>query len=69
MKKKLEIAGIVPLSTIDYPNKLCAVIFLQGCNFRCPFCQNPELVPLYKKCLTCKNLDKDTMKCKRKVKS
>jgi len=31
-------------SLIDYPGKICAVIFTQGCNFRCPYCHNPELV-------------------------
>lgn len=29
---------------IDYPGKMAAVIFTQGCNFRCSYCQNPELV-------------------------
>ncbi|MBN2830585.1 MAG: anaerobic ribonucleoside-triphosphate reductase activating protein [Candidatus Cloacimonetes bacterium] len=29
---------------IDYPGKLCAVIFTRGCNLRCPFCHNPSLV-------------------------
>lgn len=29
---------------IDYPDKLCAIIFTQGCNFRCPYCHNPELI-------------------------
>jgi pyruvate formate lyase activating enzyme len=40
----LEIKGLQKLSVIDYPGKTCAVVFLGGCNFRCPFCQNPELV-------------------------
>ncbi|MFA5088437.1 MAG: anaerobic ribonucleoside-triphosphate reductase activating protein [Candidatus Omnitrophota bacterium] len=31
-------------SLIDYPGKASAVVFAQGCNFRCPFCHNPELV-------------------------
>ncbi|MEA3471006.1 MAG: anaerobic ribonucleoside-triphosphate reductase activating protein [Thermodesulfobacteriota bacterium] len=31
-------------SLIDYPGKICAIIFTQGCNFRCPYCHNPELV-------------------------
>ncbi len=29
---------------IDYEGKLAAIIFTQGCNFRCPYCHNPELV-------------------------
>lgn len=32
------------MSLIDYPGKICAVVFLQGCNFRCRYCHNPELV-------------------------
>lgn len=31
-------------SLIDYPGKICCVIFLTGCNFNCPFCHNPDLV-------------------------
>ncbi len=31
-------------SLIDYPGRICAVVFTQGCNFRCPYCHNPELV-------------------------
>jgi pyruvate formate lyase activating enzyme len=38
------LAGIVPSSLIDYPEKIAAVVFTKGCNFRCPYCQNPELV-------------------------
>jgi len=40
----MRIAGVQKFSLIDYPGKLSAVIFTQGCNFRCPFCHNPELV-------------------------
>lgn len=40
----MKIAGLLPLSLIEYPDKLSAVIFLKGCNFRCGFCQNPDLV-------------------------
>lgn len=40
------IKGIVPLTTVDYKGKAASTIFLQGCNFRCPFCHNPELVPI-----------------------
>ncbi|MCA9402184.1 MAG: anaerobic ribonucleoside-triphosphate reductase activating protein [Candidatus Omnitrophica bacterium] len=38
------IGGLHKLSLIDYPGKLAAVIFTRGCNFRCPYCHNPELV-------------------------
>jgi len=38
------IGGLQKFSLIDYPGKLCAIIFTQGCNFRCPYCHNPELV-------------------------
>jgi pyruvate formate lyase activating enzyme len=34
--------GITDLSTIDWPGKLAAVIFFQGCNLRCPWCQNVD---------------------------
>lgn len=38
------IGGLEKLSLIDYPGKMAAVAFSLGCNFQCPFCQNPELV-------------------------
>lgn len=38
------IGGIQKSSLIDYPGKLCAILFTQGCPFRCPYCHNPELV-------------------------
>lgn len=41
----MQIAGIQKLSLVDYPRHLAAVIFLQGCNFRCGYCQNPDLIP------------------------
>lgn len=40
----INFAGIVSNSTIDYPGKVCSVVYLHGCNFRCPWCHNPELV-------------------------
>jgi pyruvate formate lyase activating enzyme len=40
----MKIGGLLKLSLIDYPGKIAAVIFTQGCNFRCPYCHNPELV-------------------------
>ncbi|ODS36495.1 MAG: anaerobic ribonucleoside-triphosphate reductase activating protein [Candidatus Altiarchaeales archaeon WOR_SM1_86-2] len=41
---KINFAGIVDHSTIDYPGKISAVVYLCGCPYRCPWCQNPELV-------------------------
>ena len=40
----MRIGGLQKCSLIDYPGKLAAVIFTQGCNFRCPYCHNRELV-------------------------
>lgn len=40
----MRIGGLLKFSLIDYPGKVAAVIFTQGCNYRCPFCHNPELV-------------------------
>lgn len=39
-----KIAGIEKASLLDYPGKVCAVLFTHGCNLRCPYCHNPELV-------------------------
>ncbi len=38
------IGGFVPFSLIDYPPHTACVVFTQGCNFRCPYCHNPELL-------------------------
>jgi pyruvate formate lyase activating enzyme len=38
------IGGLQKISLIDYPGMICAVAFTQGCNFRCSYCHNPELV-------------------------
>ncbi len=38
------LGGFQRFSLIDYPDKICAIGFTQGCNFRCPYCHNPELV-------------------------
>ncbi len=42
----LVVGGFQKLSLVDYPNKVAAVVFIQGCSFRCPYCHNPELVPI-----------------------
>ena len=40
----LAIAGLVPLSTCDWPDRLVATVFLQGCPWQCPYCHNPGLI-------------------------
>ena len=40
----MKIGGLQRISLIDYPGKIGATVFTQGCNFRCPYCHNPELV-------------------------
>ena len=37
------LGGLLKNSFIDYPGKISAVLFLTGCNFRCPYCHNPDL--------------------------
>jgi len=41
----MNIGGIQKSSLIDYPGKVSSVIFCSGCNFDCPYCHNPALVP------------------------
>ena len=43
MANKINIGGVETFSTVDFPGKLAAVIFMQGCPWRCPFCHNTEL--------------------------
>lgn len=38
------IGGFMPFSLSDYPGHPAAVVFTQGCNFRCPFCHNGDLL-------------------------
>ncbi|MBN2613827.1 MAG: anaerobic ribonucleoside-triphosphate reductase activating protein [Bacteroidales bacterium] len=40
----MRIGGFEKQSFIDWEGKVTAVVFTKGCNFRCPFCHNPELV-------------------------
>lgn len=41
----LEVGGITPFTTIDFPGRLSAVVFCQGCPWRCVYCHNPHLLP------------------------
>jgi pyruvate formate lyase activating enzyme len=38
------ITGFIRTSFVDWPGRICAVVFLGGCNFRCPACHNQQLV-------------------------
>ncbi len=40
----MQICGIQKLTLLDYPGKVACTVFMGGCNFRCPFCHNAELV-------------------------
>lgn len=40
----MKIGGLQKYTLIDYPGKISAIVFTMGCNFRCPYCHNPELV-------------------------
>lgn len=42
----IQIGGLVSFTTIDYPGKLAAVLFLVGCPLRCAYCSNPHLLNL-----------------------
>ena len=49
----MQIHGLNKTTLLDYPGHVAATIFTGGCNFRCPFCHNgdlvlrPETVPTY----------------------
>lgn len=40
----MNIVGMQKVTLLDYPDKVAAIIFTEGCNFRCPFCQNSSLI-------------------------
>ena len=39
------IAGLQKMTLLDFPGRVACTVFLQGCNFRCPFCHNTDLLP------------------------
>jgi pyruvate formate lyase activating enzyme len=41
----LRVGGFTPLSLSDWPGQLAAVVFCQGCLWRCGYCHNPHLIP------------------------
>lgn len=40
----MRIGGLQKLTLLDFPQKVACTVFLQGCNFRCPFCHNTPLI-------------------------
>lgn len=40
----IKSAGFIKTTLINYPGKVAAALFLPGCDLRCPYCHNPELV-------------------------
>ena len=43
MNANLIVGGVETFSTVDFPDKIAAVVFMQGCPWRCPFCHNAFL--------------------------
>lgn len=43
-EKEMRFFGMQKLTLLDYPGKMACTLFTGGCNFRCPFCQNSDLV-------------------------
>jgi len=44
-ERGLRVGGLTPLTTVDYPGELAAVVFCQGCPWRCRYCHNGHLLP------------------------
>ncbi len=40
----MKIAGLQKMTLLDYPGKVACTVFLDGCNFRCPYCHNSQLL-------------------------
>lgn len=40
----MNFVGIEKLSLVDYDEKIACTLFMEGCNFKCPFCHNSQLV-------------------------
>lgn len=40
----MRLGGLQKTTLVDYPGKVAATVFTQGCTMRCPYCHNPELV-------------------------
>ena len=63
----MKIAGYEKLSVQDYPNHISCIIFTQGCNLKCPFCQNSTLIPSDSENLTDEQKILDYINLRKKV--
>ncbi len=43
-KEVLPIYGVTPFTMLDYPGKIACIIWFAGCNMRCGYCHNPQIV-------------------------
>ena len=43
----IRVGGVQRLSAVDWPGQLAAVVFCQGCGWRCRYCHNPDLIPFH----------------------
>ena len=41
---QLRLGGMTPMTSIDFPRRLAAVLYCQGCPWRCGYCHNPQLL-------------------------
>ena len=42
----MNLAGLQKQTLVDYPGKVACTVFTQGCNYRCGYCHNPDLIPM-----------------------
>ena len=42
----MKITGLQKMTLLDYPGRIACTVFLQGCNFRCPFCHNSGILSM-----------------------
>ena len=55
------IGGLLKFSMIDFPGKISAIVFTQGCNLSCGYCHNPELIPFTPNLTSPKMTDEDVL--------
>ena len=42
----MKISGMTKLTVQDFPGEVACIVFTQGCNFKCSFCHNSQLIPM-----------------------